>query len=189
MMRKAVILITLLMFTFGCVLIPTESPVPILEEDCQKPITDDEVASMLDYQHDLFNNTDWTRSYSVAEDQAYVTYISDSMSAVVNINILRLCAAKVALEGYASPKTIDTIMEAYIDVVLEDSCRQGDTLLFQHSATSQGSIYQSNLWFTTMESPNRALKVMIVFPSGDASNMTSFSQVFFPDFISCSGAN
>lgn len=190
-MKKIIILVPLLIFTFGCALppIPTEAPVPMLEEECQTPIGDDEVAAMLDYEHDQFENADWKRSYAVTEDWAYVAYISDSMSAVARIDVVRLCAAEVALEGYASPETIEAIMSEYDDVVLEDSCRQGHTMLFEHSAASQGHAYRSRLWFAPMEDPNRVLKVMIVFPDGDEGNMTSYSEAFFPNFTSCNGVD
>ena len=187
-MKKATLLIPLIIFAFGCALLPIspESPVPILEEDCRTPITDEEVASLLDYQHDLFTNADWARSYTVTEDKAYVSYNSSSFNAVVRIDVFRLCASEFTLEGYVTPQILEVITAAYEDVVLEDSCKQDRSLLFQHSATSQGFAYKSKLWFTPMEDPNRVLKVMIVFPSGDESNMTSFSQAFFPNFTSCS---
>jgi hypothetical protein len=170
-------------------MLPLSPAAPITEEDCQTPIGDDETAAMLDYQHDQFKNTDWKRSYAVTEDWAYVAYINDSMSAVARIDVIRLCGAENALEGYASPETIDVIMAEYEDVVLEDSCRQGNTLLFEHSATSQGYAYRSKLWFEPMEDPNRVLKVTIVFPADDVGNMDSFSKAFFPDFSSCGGTN
>ncbi len=81
--------------------------------------------------------------------------------------------------------TNNGIMSEYQDVVLQGSCNQDGVLLFEHSAASQGFAYQSRLWFTPTQNPNRAMKVMIVFPSGDEDNLDSFSKAFFPNFMQC----
>ena len=186
-MNKISILSIITIFSLGCALLPgtLESPTQYAKADCQMPIADKEIDEMLDYQHALFEEGDWIRSYTVNEDQAFVSYVSDSMSAVVHVNIIRLCAAGTELENYASPQTLQIITANYDDVSLEDSCKQDGLLLFQFSAMDQGDTYNSRLWFALTEDPNRILKVMIVLPEWNEAQMDSFSQAFFPDFSVC----
>lgn len=184
-MRRIITLFTASFFILACAtpsfLTPTQQ-----ETDCSSiAITDADTQSTLKYGESLLSQGDWKRSYTVNTDQVFVSYISDGLHAVVFVDTTALCNAKTELKNYANEKNIAIMLSNYESYQSTNSCKKGDTLLFQFTAVDQGTNYNVNLWFKPLDDPNRALEIMLVFPQTDVKNMAEYSSNFYPDFTTC----
>jgi hypothetical protein len=186
-MKRIVLFLFASFFLFGCTLPPFLSPTPdTANPDCSNiAITDADVDATLEYGKSLLSQGDWKRTYTVATDQVYASYISNELSAVVHVDTLALCNAPVALKPYANQETLTAILSNYDSYLSVASCEKNGALLFQFTALDQGTNYNISLWYALLKNPNRALEVMLVFQQTDPERMAAFAEYFFPNLITC----
>jgi hypothetical protein len=184
-MKRVIILITVSLFILGCAIPSFLAPTQQTADCSSIAITDADTQATLKYGASLLSQGDWKRSYTVNTDQVFVSYISDSLNAVVFVDTIALCNAKTELKNYANEKNIEIMLSNYESYKSTNSCEKDDTLFFQFTAVDQGTNYNVNLWLKPLDEPNRALEIMLVFPQTDVKNMAEYSSTFYPDFTSC----
>ena len=167
---------------------PVEGPLPTVTPVCvsSEPAQSD-IDRALEYTGGLLDTPEWERSYSVAENRVSVTWLNNSLGAVIYLEALIFpCSYEEPdLNEYFSDENWDIIFENYESYEASGGCRTNEGLrLYQFGASDQGVDYRINYW-AEHDTDTRVIVVMMTFPVGAENILDDFSSRLFPRLTSC----
>lgn len=184
-MKKIIYLLVLLSLLIGCT--PANSALPVGTNcDSLQPTTGD-VQYVLNFGSDLFTNEVWSRSYTVHEQEAIVSWTHRSVAALSDISILLFCDGNgtADLELYYNADTLKEKFSNYDSAEITASCKNGDVLLYELDATEEGVNYVIRQWLQPLNT-SRLFSVVLVFPKEEPTLLETYSKSLFPSLPACS---
>lgn len=183
-MKKMICLLVLIPLLIGCG--PTSSNAVVgISCDTLQPATAD-VQYVLNFGKDLLTNEVWSRSYTVQEQEAIVSWTHRSIASLSEVSMLLFCGESTTanLELYYNNDTLKEKFGNYDAVDVTASCRSEDLILYILDAMSEGTAYTIHQWLQPMNE-TRLLSVALVFPKEETALLEKYSQSFFPTLPAC----
>ncbi|MBE0672676.1 MAG: hypothetical protein IH588_19035 [Anaerolineales bacterium] len=149
--------------------------------------TEADIDRALTYTEDLFNVTEWERSYTVADGRVSVTWFNSVDSAVAYLEALIFPCTyeEIDLNDFFNTENWQVIFANYESYKPVAECKTNDGLrLYQFTAVEQGFEYNINYWAEN-DTDTRVIGMMIVFPIESKALMDEYSKSLFPDLTSC----
>lgn len=149
--------------------------------------TDADINRALTYTEDLFNVTEWERSYTVADGRVSVTWFNgvDAAVAYLEALIFPCTYEEIDLNNFFNTENWQVIFANYESYKPVAECKTDDGLrLYQFTAVEQGFEYNINYWAEN-DTDTRVIGMMIVFPVESNALMDDYSKSLFPDLTSC----
>ena len=148
--------------------------------------TDNDVKYALDFGKELFTDVNWTRSYTVKELQATVSWTHRTQAALADITLYMFCddAGTDDVSWFYNADALKVMFESYDQATLTASCTRDKIMHFEIDAVEEGQDYKIKLWAEPLNK-SRLLSVLLTFPAGETDLLTQYSNEFFPDFATC----
>jgi hypothetical protein len=182
-MKKTFLLLLLIPLLIGC----APSPSTAVGSSCGslQPTTGD-VQYVLNFGRDLFTEAVWSRSYSVYELEAIVSWTHRSVAALSDISIQLFCGdnGTADLELYYNTDTLTEKFSNYDSTNIVDSCKNEDVVLYEIDAVEENENYVIHQWFQPLNN-TRLLSVVTVFPREESVLIEKYGQTLFPSLPDC----
>jgi hypothetical protein len=166
---------------------PTETPLPTVTPACISPEpTQNDIDFALAFSGQVFDSTDWERTYTVSGDRVSVTWLNNPLGAVAYLEVLIFPC------GYEEPDLNNyyddnwgTIFQNYESYTSVAECRRNDGLrLYEFEAQNQGFEYGIKYWVKS-DTDSRVISLMVVFPLDLKDMLDNYSARLFPIYSSC----
>jgi hypothetical protein len=183
-MKKLIYLLVLIPLLIGCG--PTSASSAVGSTcDTLQPTTAD-VQYVLNFGKDLFTNAVWSRSYTVQEQEAIVSWTHRSVASLADVSMLLFCEENgtADLELYFNNDTLKDKFANYDSVNVTASCSNEDVTLYELDTVEEGFAYTIHQWLQPMNE-SRLLSVVVVFPKEETALLEKYSQSFFPALPAC----
>jgi hypothetical protein len=149
-----------------------------------------EIYTVLAYGDDVFEPEVWL--VSAASEQASRTtaqWTADSMQAVAYVDYLHFDegATAKAIHDYFDEDGWEVILSNYEEFEQTNRCSLDDLDLYEYDVTFEGEPYLMRYWIEKV-SDSRVAAANLVFREDDVALMDEYAARFFPDLISCEGA-
>jgi hypothetical protein len=161
---------------------PTLTPVCISSEPTQKDID-----RALSYTHEIFDESDWEKNFTFAENRVSVTWLNNAQGAIVYLEVIIFpCSYEESdLNKYYSNESWEIIFQNYESYELMDECKTDAGLrLYEFETKNQGFEYGVRYWVSN-DTDTRVISSMIVFPLESQSMLDEYSSMLFPDYSTC----
>lgn len=162
--------------------LPTVTPVCISAEPTQKDID-----RALTYADDIFDELEWEKNYTVAENRVSVTWLNNPEGAIVYLEALIFpCSYEEPdLNKYYSDENWKAIFQNYENYELVDECKTDDGLrLYEFEAQNLGFEYSIKYWVES-DTDTRVISTMVVFPLDSELLMDEYASMLFPEYMIC----
>lgn len=167
---------------------PIDQPLPTVTPVCIPPSpTQRDIDYALAYTHEIFNTSDWQKSYDAAENRVAVTWQNSPLGAVVYLEALIFpCGYEEPdLNQYFSDENWKAVFANYESYELITECKRDDGLrLYEFETQNQGFEYSIKYWVEN-DTDTRVIVTMIVFPLETKSLLDEYSSMLFPDYSTC----
>jgi hypothetical protein len=182
-MKKIIYLLVLIPLLLGCG--PGSTSAVGTSCDTLQPATAD-VQYVLNFGSDLFTNAVWSRSYTVHEQEAIVSWTHRSIAALSDVSILLFCSdnGTADLELYYNNDTLMEKFGNYDSVSVAASCKSEDIILYELDAVEEDAGYSIRQWLQPLNT-TRLLSVVLVLPAEETALLEKYSQSFFPGLPTC----
>ncbi len=183
-MKKLIYLFVLIPLLIGCG--PGTSSTAVGSTcDSLQPTTAD-VQYVLNFGKDLLTNAVWSRSYTVQEGEAIVSWTHRSIASLSEISMVLFCDENgtADLELYYNNDTLKEKFSNYDAVEVAASCSNEDIILYKLDVVEEGYAYTIHQWLQPMNT-TRLLSVVLVFPTEENALLDKYSQSFFPALPAC----
>ena len=183
-MKKLVYLLVLIPLLIGCG--PTAASAAVGTScDILQPSTAD-VQYVLNFGKDLFTNAVWSRSYTVQEQEAIVSWTHRSIASLADVSMLLFCGenSTADLELFYNNDSLKEKFSNYDSVDVAASCSNEDVVLYELDAVEEGAAYTIHQWLQPLNT-TRLLSVVVVFPKEETALLEKYSQSFFPALPAC----
>ena len=178
--------------------VPTSTPQPLPTEDVQSNTfdspgcvspepTQEDIDRALSFAGKMFDTSDWTRSYSVAETRVSVTWLNDTLGAVVYLEALIFACGyeEPDLKKYFNADYWPIIFENYESYGMTNECRGSDeSRLYQFDTVNLGSDYFVRYW-AKPDTDHRLVTVMMTFPFQNNAALDDYAYRLFPMLTTC----
>ncbi|GMV35445.1 MAG: hypothetical protein DCC59_13845 [Chloroflexi bacterium] len=134
----------------------------------------------------LFETGDWDRTYTVASDKVLVSWYSESIPSIVNLEALVFpCGYEdLDLDIYFNEEGWEIIFGNYQGYEYVNECRDDRGLrLYNFIAVDQGVPYEVRYWVLS-DTPTRVISLMVVMP-GEAAELDEIAYALFPQLEFC----
>lgn len=149
--------------------------------------TQADIDRALEFTGNLFTSADWERSYTVTDGRVSVTWLNNSLGAVVYLEaIIFPCGYEDQdLDAYFIDENWAVIFENYESYEILSSCRIDSGLrLYEIQAESMGFNYDVRYWARN-DTDHRVLTVMMTFPEGSDPVSGEYATRLFPPLTDC----
>lgn len=184
-MKKLIYLLVLIPLLIGCG--PSSPSTTAVGTTCEtlQPTTAD-VQYVLNFGKDLFTNVVWSRSYTVQEQEAIVSWTHRSIASLADVSMLLFCDENgtADLELYYNNDTLKEKFANYDSINVVASCSDEDVILYELDAVEEGGAYTIHQWLEPLNT-TRLLSVVVVFPKEETALLQKYSQSFFPALPAC----
>lgn len=182
-MKKIIYILLLIPLLLGC----APSPSAGIGSTCDSlQPTSGDVQYILDFGSKLFTEAVWTRSYTVREQEAIVSWTHRSVAALSDVSMQLFCNdnGTADLELYYNGDTLQEKFANYDSTSIVSSCKSGDVNLYELDAVEEGSSYTIRQWLQPLNK-TRLLSVVIVFPKEEPVLLEKYSKGLFPKLPAC----
>lgn len=182
-MKKLISLLVLLPLLIGC----APSPVSAVGTNCESlQPTPGDVQYVLNFGRELFTEAVWSRSYSVYEQEAIVSWTHRSVASLSDISMQLFCSdnGTADLELYYNNDTLKEKFSNYDSTNIIASCKNEDVVLYEIDAVEENANYVIHQWLQPLNT-TRLLSVVTVFPKEETVLTEKYSQTLFPSLPSC----
>ncbi len=167
---------------------PTLETVILATPVCIDPApTQADIDRALSVTGGLFETGDWKRTYVVSSDKVMVTWLSDSIPSIVNLEALVFpCSYEdIDLDLYFNNEGWSIIFGNYQGYTYVNECRDDRGLrLYNFIAVDQGAPYDVRFWVLS-DTPTRVISIMVVMPDDSNAQMDEVAYALFPQLQSC----
>ncbi|MBK6646647.1 MAG: hypothetical protein IPG44_13055 [Anaerolineales bacterium] len=135
----------------------------------------------------LFETGDWERTYTVASDKVLVSWYSESIPAIVNLETLVFpCGYEdLDLDAYFNDEGWSIIFSNYQGYEYVNECLDDQGLrLYNLIAVDQGVSYNVRYWVLS-DTPTRVVSLMVVMPGDADAEMDEIAYALFPQLLFC----
>jgi hypothetical protein len=164
-----------------------EPPLPTVTPACVSPEpSEKDIDRALTFTGTIFE-TEWEKSYTVAENRVSVTWLNNPLGAVAYLEALIFpCGYEEPdLNNYYSAENWNTIFQYYESYELLNECKRDDGLrLYEFETQNQGFKYGVRYWVLN-DTNTRVISTMIVFPLESKSLLDEYSLKLFPSYSTC----
>lgn len=164
-----------------------EEPLP-LDPVCIDPApTQADIDRALSITGGLFDTGDWERTYTVASDKVLVSWYSEAIPSIVNLESLVFpCGYEdIDLDLYFNEEGWEIIFGNYQGYEYVNECRDDQGLrLYNLIAVDQGASYEVRYWVLS-DTPTRVISLMVVMPVKAAAEMDEIAYALFPQLQFC----
>jgi hypothetical protein len=182
-MKRLISLLVLIPLLIGC----APSPVATVGTNCEslQPTTGD-VQYVLNFGRELFIEAVWSRSYSVYEQEAIVSWTHRSVAALSDISMQLFCTdnGTADVELYYNNDTLTEKFSNYDSTNIIASCKNEDVVLYEIDAVEENENYVIRQWLQPLNT-TRLLSAVIVFPKEETVLIEKYSQALFPTLPAC----
>jgi len=182
-MKKTILFLLLIPLLIGC----APSPAASIGTGCDSlQPTQGDIQYSLNFGDSLFTDAVWSRSYTVREQEAIVSWTHRSVAALSDVSLQLFCDdnGTADLELYYNNDTVKQKFSNYDSVNIINSCKNTNTVLYEVDAVEQGVNYTIHQWFQAINK-TRLLAVVIVFPKEESVLVQRYSQGLFPTLSAC----
>lgn len=150
---------------------------------------DTDIENLLALVGDTFSAENWTQQLQAQDMKTIATWFSDDPSAVANLDYLHYdCGmSDEQLKLFYSEEGIEMLFGNYDSYESVDSCEEGETLLFEFTAVSDGYDYNVLYWVKPL-SPTRAMTLMLVMSQDNPALLAETAGQLFPELPTCAPA-
>lgn len=182
-MKKIIYALVLIPLLIGC----TPSAAVTVGTSCEslQPATSD-VQYVLNFGRELFTEAVWSRSYSVYEQEAIVSWTHRSVAALADVSIQMICSGNgtADLELYYNNDTLTEKFSNYDSTNIVASCKNEEVILYEVDAVEENANYVIHQWLQPLNG-TRLLSVVTVFPQEETALIEKYSQTLFPTLPAC----
>lgn len=182
-MKRFIYLLALIFLPVGC----TPGPAATVGSSCTSlQPTPGDVQYILNFGSELFTEAVWSRSYSVYEQEAIVSWTHRSVASLADISIQLFCSdnGTADLELYYNNETLTEKFSNYDSTNIAASCKNEDVILYEIDAVEENLNYSIHQWFQPLNA-TRLLSVVTVFPKEETVLIEKYNQTLFPTLPSC----
>lgn len=166
---------------------PTGEEPPAFTQACIDPApTQADIDRALSITGGLFETGDWERTYTVASDKVLVSWYSESIPSIVNLEALVFpCGYEdLDLDLFFNDEGWSIIFGNYQGYEYVNECRDDQGLrLYNLIAVDQGVSYNVRYWVLS-DTPTRVISLMVVMPV-EAAEMDEIAYALFPQLQTC----
>jgi hypothetical protein len=163
-------------------ILPPATPACISEDPTQRDID-----RALDFTGGLFLGGDWERSHFAADGRVGVTWLNNSIGAVVYLEALIFpCGYEEAdLNAYFSSANWAVIFQDYENHEIFSQCAAPNGLrLFEFEAVNLGFDYDIRYWVFN-DTDHRVITMMMTFPESAEDLLDDYAASLFPNLPHC----
>ena len=183
-MKKIIPLIILLsLFMLGCSAEKTSS----IGSSCESlQPTEGDIQYALQYGNQLFQETNWIRSYTVQELDAIVSWTHRSLPAIADVSLLLFCNDRGTddIDLFYNDETVRNNFLNYDSADIISSCKKDNTRLYQLDAMEENINYTIHFWAQPLNK-TRLISVVVVFPKNESTLIESYDKELFPELPAC----
>ncbi len=182
-MKKIIYILVLIPLLVGCA--PAVSASIGSTCDSLQPTSGD-VQYTLNFGGTLFTEAVWSRSYTVREQEAIVSWTHRSVAALSDVSMQLFCNdnGTADLELYYNSDTLQEKFSNYDSTSIVSSCKSEDVILYELDAVEEDVNYTIRQWFQPLNK-TRLLSVVIVFPKEEPVLLEKYSKGLFPNLPAC----
>jgi hypothetical protein len=168
---------------------PTEAAVlEVPNENCiDITPTQDDVERALNFTGKIFENENWTRTYTVSADRVSVLWDSPSLGALAFLEALIFpCGYEdLDLDNFFSVDSWQIVFGGYESYEFLSECRNAaGQRLYEFALGLDGFVYDANYW-SVNDTATRVVTMEIIFPVDSEILFDEFSYSLFPQIPSC----
>ncbi|HLT32617.1 MAG TPA: hypothetical protein VKZ98_02400, partial [Aquaticitalea sp.] len=163
---------------------PTSTPLVIstFNSSCvSTEPTQKDIERALSFTEELFDTSNWERSYSVMQGRVAVTWLHvDGFLAYLEAIIFPCGYQEADIDDYFNDTNWEIILSNYDSYEMKNECRNDSALrLYEFSVMATDVEYEMRYW--VMKDINtRVITLMLVFPLGFESMMNHYADNIFP---------
>ena len=182
-MKKMLYVLILIPLLLGCT--PNAAASVGTSCDSLQP-TPGDVQYVLNFGRDLFTEAVWSRSYTVHEQEAIVSWTHRSVAALSDVSMQLFCNdnGTADIELYYNNDTLAEKFSNYDSTKITASCKSDDLILYDLDAVEENANYTIRQWFQTINK-TRLLSVVVVFPKEENILLEKYSETLFPSLPAC----
>jgi len=159
-------------------------PTPV----CISPApTQTDIDRALNFTGKIFENENWTRSYTVSADRVSVLWDSPSLGALAFLEVLIFPCGyeELDLDIFFSEESWQVVFGGYESYEFISECRNDSgQRLYEFSLTLDGFEYDANYW-SVNDTPTSIVTMQIIFPLEAEILFDEFSYSLFPQIPEC----
>lgn len=169
---------------FSSSLNPADIPTPVC---ISSEPTQADIERALNFTGKIFENENWTRSYTVSADRVSVLWDNPSLGALAFLETLIFpCGYEdLDLDIFFSADSWQVVFGGYESYEFLSECRNNNgQRLYEFALTLDGIEYDANYW-SVNDTPTRVITMQIIFPFEAEILFDEFSYSLFPQIPSC----